>query len=99
MPVTTALLAFSLKVSGLKDDAEVEDFLQVGSRKLASLLSDLQDEPGWMRRSYHEEQMAWNAYYEILNRLEEALQKGSAEAQRLSRRAASILEAGRAGGS
>jgi hypothetical protein len=99
IPVTTALLAFALKVLGLKDELEVEVFLQVGSRKLGALLRDVQNGPDWIRPSYQEEQAAWNAYYEILTRLEEALEGESAEAQRLCRRAADILEATKVHGS
>jgi hypothetical protein len=94
-PVTTALLAFALKVSSLKGDWEVEHYLRVGSRKLVSLVRHLQVNPDWLRHSYQEEQAAWSAYYEILARLEATLQRESADAQRFSGRATDILEATR----
>ena len=91
--VTLALLAFALRILSLKNEEHAEDLLRIGSRRLGPLLSDLQTDPDWVRRTHREELGAWNAFYDVLNHLEQALEAESAEARRLSRRADAILEA------
>ena len=91
--VTVALLAFALRVLSLKNEEHAEALLRVGARRLRPLLSDLQTDPDWFRRTHREELGAWNTFYDVLDHLEQARKTESVEARRLSRRADAILEA------
>ncbi len=51
------------------------------------MLSDPQADPDWVRRAHREELETWNAFYDVLNHLEQGLETESAGARRLSRRA------------
>ena len=57
------------------------------------MLSDPQADPDWVRRAHREELETWNAFYDVLNHLEQGLETESAGARRLSPVEPTILEA------
>jgi hypothetical protein len=97
LPITTALLCLTLKILGLRqgtsgqDGIDPEELLRVGARRLGSLMERFDKDPDWMRRAYATEQRAWHAYYELLDRIEEAAGRQSGEAAELTLRARSII--------
>jgi hypothetical protein len=95
LPLTTSLLAFALKALDDKGTLDVDTYLSVGRRKLGHWLEQLSENPNGLKLAYESEREAWDGYYDILDRLEEELRKGSAEATRLAERANAIIEATR----
>jgi hypothetical protein len=95
IPLTTALVAFALRAltSSQGGGLNLEQFLEVGVRKLGPLIDAYQEQPHWLRRSYERERAAWRSYYDILDRIGEALSHDEPEAMKLAERAESILEA------
>jgi hypothetical protein len=98
LPFTTALLCLALKALSLgrnhaeKDGIEPEELLRLGARRLLPLLERHERDPEWMRRSYDAERATWNAYYDILDRVEEEARKESAAAMELTAEARGIIE-------
>ncbi len=97
MPAATALLRLALKVlslCGSSSGAERlhgEEILGVAARRLSPLLEDFARETDWIGRAYASEGRAWNAYYEILDRVEEEIRSGNPEGARLRAKARAVL--------
>jgi hypothetical protein len=90
-PFTTALLAFTLKALAADGGFDVDRFLSVGVRKLGTLMDKATSNPRWLEEAYGREKVAWNAFYETLNLLEEERDKGSPDANRIVERAKVII--------
>lgn len=91
-PFTTALLAFTLKALDAEDGFDVERFLSVGVRKLGTLMEKATRNPRWLEEAYGREKVAWNAFYDTLNLLEDERVKGSPEANQIIERARLIID-------
>jgi hypothetical protein len=92
LPFTTSLLAFALKALSMDGEgSQVEDFLSVGKRKLGSLLDKFEKNPDWVAETYVKERAAWNSFYDILGRVEQELERDSAEARELAAKAREII--------
>ncbi len=101
LPFATALLSLAWKVlhlgengknaSGVRGDV----LLEQGADRLLPLINKARKDPDWIRRLYEEEKKAWNAFYDILNRLEQENRRGDKEAARLMEEARSIVRATR----
>ena len=97
LPLTTALLRLALKTLTLNPDESrrtgltAEELLKVGADRLLPHLRSFQRDPEWIGTAYDREKRAWNSYYAILDRLEEAIQKGRSEAMHLAEKARSII--------
>lgn len=98
LPASTALLCLALKAlscrEGIQDASGIrpEELLRLGARRLGPLLERRERDPDWMARSCETERRAWQAYYDILERVEAEAQKGKAEAIRLVEKARGIVE-------
>ena len=85
-PVTSALLAFTLKALDADGGLDVERFLSVGVRKLGRRLDKATSSPRWLEEAYRSEKTAWSNFYDALSRLEEERDKGSPDAQQIVER-------------
>ena len=98
LPFTTALLCLALKALSLSGEsvetreADPDEVLRLGARRLGPLMKRFEADPGWMKRSYDTERTAWHAYYDILDRVEEEARKQSPEAKRLIHKAEQIID-------
>ncbi len=101
LPFTTALLCLALKALSLNGDsveareADPDELIRLGARRLGSLMERFEGDPGWMQRSYDTERGAWHVYYDILDRIEESARNQSAEAKQLILKAEKIIDATR----
>ncbi|WP_346289916.1 hypothetical protein [Sphaerothrix gracilis] len=77
LPMTVALLRFSLKVATLFDQgktAEAAEFMRVGIPQIQECLDFTQGEPSPLQQAYEREQQGWQLFYQGLNGVEKALQ-------------------------
>lgn len=91
-PVTTAMLAFALKALATEGAFDAEQLIEVGRRKLGSLLERFEKDPDGLRRSYEYERHAWDGFYDVIDRLEDATRRDSPEARRLVEHARAVIE-------
>ena len=101
LPLATALLSLALRALGPagtapgKDGVDPAELLEVGARRLGTLTERFAADPDWMRKLYAAERRAWGAYYDILDRVDQGLREGSAEARRLAAVAREIVDSTR----
>jgi hypothetical protein len=78
LPVTVALLRFSLKVASLfqsgKTDEAVE-FITTGVPQLQAALQFTQGNPSQLQRAYAQERRGWQLFYQALDAVEAGLQQ------------------------
>jgi hypothetical protein len=91
-PITTSLLAFALKALAADSANDTEQLLEVGQRKLGTLLERLEKDPGWLEQSYQYERHAWDSFYRLLECVDEETRRGSPEAGKSIERARAVIE-------
>ncbi|MFG6098871.1 hypothetical protein SPB21_26735 [Leptothoe sp. ISB3NOV94-8A] len=77
LPITVAMLRFSLKVANLfntgKSD-EATEFIQTGVFQLQEGLDFIQGEPSDLQKTYEGEKAGWQLFYQALESVEKAVQ-------------------------
>lgn len=103
LPVTTALVSLALKVLSLvhsdadRTGLDAESLLSVGAARLGPLLETFRRDPHWIRKVYEKERAAWDAYYDILDRVEKGILEGDARAEELAQKVKAIVRRTRIG--
>ncbi|MEB3213555.1 MAG: hypothetical protein VKL39_19555, partial [Leptolyngbyaceae bacterium] len=79
LPITIALLRFSLKVATLFRDGKTDEaleFVQTGVPQLKDSLTFIQGQPSQLQQTYERERQGWHLFYTALEGVEKALQRG-----------------------
>ena len=79
LPITVAMLRFSLKVANLfnvgKSD-EATEFIHTGVFQLQEGLDFIQGDPSDLQKTYEREKAGWQLFYQALESVEKAVQAG-----------------------
>lgn len=79
LPITVALLRFTLKVATLFQGGKVDEameFMHTGIPQLQESLDFIYGQPSELQQTYERELQGWQLYYEALAGVEQALQAG-----------------------
>ncbi len=96
LPVTVVLLRFALRVARAFEDGRAGlgvEMAEIGARRIDEALTFTQNDG--LRRAVERERAAWNAYYDVLDALEGAIESGDREALELQERARQIVSEAR----
>jgi len=94
IPQTVMHLRFALKAAALFRDNQTQKGLELvrsGAQRLAEALEFVQGENSALGTQYESERRGWNLYYDILEALEEALEKKDPFAIALQQKARAIV--------
>ena len=95
LPITVAMLRFSLKVANLfnagKSD-EAAEFIHTGVLQLQEGLDFIQGEPSELRQTYEREKAGWQLFYQALEGVEKALQADEDWALEVQKAAQGVIE-------
>jgi hypothetical protein len=97
IPLTVVYLRFALKAATFFDDDTEElnqqgfEFLHTGSRRLLETIIKLTARPNPLIRLFRDEQTGWNAYYEVLDLVEEQAKHGDTFAIELKKKAEELV--------
>ncbi|MFE4105005.1 hypothetical protein [Almyronema epifaneia] len=94
LPITVALLRFSLKVATLfaqGKSAEAAEFMRVGIPQLQECLDFTQGQPSPLQQVYEREQKGWQLFYRSLSEVEKALEAQADWAQAVQKVAQKVV--------
>ncbi len=97
LPVTVAWLRLGLGAASLfsegteVSDREGEEFVRMGAARLGEAMKSLGDEDS-VRAMVAEERAGWDLYYDVLDALEDGLEKGDPFARTMRARARELVE-------
>ncbi|MGB5746367.1 MAG: hypothetical protein WBM69_05255, partial [Desulfobacterales bacterium] len=95
IPQTVVHLRFAVKAATLFRDNQTQKGLELvksGARRIAKALEFVQGERSALRTQYKRERHGWNLYYDILDAVEEALEKKDPFALELRKKAQAIIQ-------
>ncbi len=98
MPFTVVYRRLSLKAASFfvedKEEKNHEGFelLQMGTKRLYKIIQNLVKEPNPLIEKYQREKQGWDIYYDILNDVENGLQKGDTFALKLQKKAKILID-------
>jgi hypothetical protein len=96
IPFTVVYLRFALKAAAFFAEAGSEgegtEFLLMGTKRLTEVIEILRKEPNPLTEQYIKEKKVWDAYYDVLDRLEGGIADGDAFALKLRERAKALVE-------
>jgi hypothetical protein len=98
IPITVVLLRLALKASAFFAQGHAErglEFVELGSRRIPAALQFVAS--GSFEDQYRQERKGWQLFYDILDRIEEALEQGEANAVQLRKQAEEIFQCCRLG--
>ena len=101
IPQTVIHLRFALKAAALFRDNQTQKGLELvrsGAQRLSEALEFVQGEDSALTTQYERERRGWNLYYDILEALEEALEKTDPFAIALQQKARAIVRECEVGG-
>jgi hypothetical protein len=92
VPLTIVYLRLALKAASFFAGDEEErhkglDLLSTATKRLPAIVSYLNQSPNPLEARYEREKNAWDLYYDILDRLEEALERNDSFAVQLQEKA------------
>lgn len=96
VPVTIAYLRFSLRAMsffGEEDDDKAEDFIRTGARRIEETIGySTGGSESQLALQYESERRGWNLYYDVLDAVEEAIERGDDCALALRTMAQDIID-------
>ncbi len=98
IPFAVVYLRLALRTASLFADEsegkeeEAVEFLTMGTRRLGEIIEYLDAVPNPLIEEYQNEKRAWDAYYDVLDRLEQGIGEGEEFALGMRERAREILE-------
>lgn len=99
IPFTVIYLRLALKTASLFADEgegkeeEAVEFLTMGARRLGEIIEYLDAVPNPLIEEYRKEKKVWDAYYDVLDRLEQGIKDGEEFAIGIQAKAREILQA------
>lgn len=94
LPITVALLRFTLKVATLFQTGKTEEaleFMHTGIPQLQESFDFLHGQPSELQRTYEQELAGWQLFYDALEGVEKALQAGAEWALSVQKAAQQIV--------
>ena len=91
IPHSVTRLRFCLQAATLTDSGQRNDFIEQGAARLMTAADFLTAPGSSLNRAVEEERRSWNCYYDLLDRLEQALQRNDSVARRACQQAAAII--------
>ncbi|MEO0349705.1 MAG: hypothetical protein AAF282_06615 [Cyanobacteria bacterium P01_A01_bin.15] len=95
LPITVAMLRFSLKVAHLFNNGksdEAAEFIHTGVLQLQEGLDFIQGESSKLQQTYKREKAGWQLFYQALERVEKALQADEDWALEVQKAAQGVIE-------
>ncbi|MEM6253725.1 MAG: hypothetical protein AAF821_12465 [Cyanobacteria bacterium P01_D01_bin.156] len=95
LPITVAMLRFSLKVANLFNagkTAEATEFIHTGVFQLQEGFDFIQGEPSDLQKTYEREKAGWQLFYQALESVEKAMQAGESWAVDIQKATQEIVE-------
>ena len=94
IPETVVHLRFALKAATLFRDNQIQKGLELvksGAQRISKALEFFQGKSSVLRTQYERERHGWNLYYDILDAVEQALEKEDSFALELRKKARSVI--------
>ncbi len=102
LPLNIAYLRLALKAATFFETKKEEDnykaleLIETGSKRIRDAINEISIKDGSrLRTKYEREKVAWHLYYDILDRLEEALNEGNTFAVELKEKAKKLVDKAR----
>lgn len=78
LPFTLAMMRLALKTAGLyarRENDKAEELIKIGTRRIGDLIDQIEQDAGFIKNAYKEEEEGWAIYYDALDEAERGLAK------------------------
>jgi hypothetical protein len=97
LPMTIVYLRFAMDVASLfhrGKEREAMELEKMGIKRIGDMVQEITEQKNMFRNRFEREKRGWNLYYDILDRVEQGLEKGDSLALDLQRKARHFVKAG-----